>query len=88
VIVDHLVRRRVNYRDARSSLATDREEIEANAFGAALLMPEEWIQDRVDELLREGNSAARILEILASEFDVSKQAMENRLINLGLRAAP
>src|SRR5438309_737026 len=33
-----------NRRDARSSLATDREEIEANTFAAHLLMPEEMVR--------------------------------------------
>jgi Zn-dependent peptidase ImmA (M78 family) len=86
VIVDHLVRGRVNMRDERSSLATSREEIEANGFAAALLMPAEWISADVEGRL--GQSAARLIDDLAKRYDVSTQAMELRLINLGYRSTP
>ncbi|MHB1739173.1 MAG: ImmA/IrrE family metallo-endopeptidase [Actinomycetes bacterium] len=86
VIVDHLVRGRVNLRDARSSLATSREEIDANGFAAALLMPAEWIAADVEG--RAGDAAGRLVAELAKRYDVSTQAMELRLINLGYRSAP
>lgn len=86
VIVDHLVRGRVDMRDQRSSLATSQEEIEANGFAAALLMPPEWISADIENSL--GATASRTVESLALRYDVSSQAMELRLINLGYRSAP
>ena len=86
VIVDHLVRARVNLRNTESSLATNREEIEANQFGAALLMPAEWIFADVEERL--SMAPGRATTDLGRRYRVSTQAMELRLINLGIRAAP
>ena len=86
IIVDHLVRGRVNLRDERSSLAPSREEIEANGFAAALLMPADWISADLEGSL--GEAAGRTVEGLAKRYNVSTQAMEWRLINLGYRAAP
>ena len=86
IIVDHLVRGRVNMRDERSSLATSREEIEANGFAAALLMPAEWISTDVNGSL--GGAPGRTVESLAERYNVSEQAMEFRLVNLGYRSAP
>ena len=86
IIVDHLVRARVNLRDSESSLATSSEEIEANGFGAALLMPSEWIFRDVDDRLP--MAAGRLVNNLSKLYRVSTQAMELRLINLGIRAAP
>lgn len=87
MIVDHLTRVRVNLRDETSSLATSSEEIAANQFAASLLMPREWIHDAVDAAVGK-LSSSRLVEELATQFGVSTQAMEFRLINLGLRAAP
>ena len=86
VIVDHLTRARVNLRDETSSMATDREEIAANQFAASLLMPADWVHDEVEQ--RMGMPTGRLISELASQFFVSEQAMEYRLMNLGLRAAP
>ncbi len=88
VIVDHMVRARVNFRDLTSSQATDREEIEANRFAAALLMPGDWVAELLGHTIPQARSTTRVVELLADRFEVSRQAMENRLINLGLRAAP
>ena len=41
---------RVNLRDKTSSMASDIEEIEANAFAATLLMPEQMIRDQLSQL--------------------------------------
>lgn len=83
LIVDHTMR--VNWRDEKSSMATDIEEIEANAFAAAILMPEAAVRQRVSSHLRERpmNRESLISE-LAREFDVSVEAMGYRLINLGI----
>jgi Zn-dependent peptidase ImmA (M78 family) len=86
IIVDHLVRARVNLRDRESSLATSKEEIEANGFAAALLMPAEWIFEDVEQRLK--MKPARMIPDLADRYSVSTQAMELRLINLGLRSTP
>jgi Zn-dependent peptidase ImmA (M78 family) len=87
VILDQIVR--VNFRDERSSLATDLEEIAANAFAAELLMPAALVAREVDRhlgLVRA--SDARLLKTLAEAFDVSKAAMGIRLVNLGLQSTP
>ena len=76
---------RVNFRDRTSSMATDREEIEANAFAAVLLMPEPMVRQELDRLpadtRRDPDATAGAL---ADRFDVSTTAMGFRLINLGL----
>jgi Zn-dependent peptidase ImmA (M78 family) len=83
LIVDHLVR--INRRNEISSSATDREEIEANAFAAALLMPASLIEAAVRRELDRGiNIVERLTQLLANEFDVSAEAMSWRLINLGI----
>ena len=68
-----------------SSAATDTEEIEANSFAAALLMPRIWVQAAVDRELQFGiNDRDELTLSLAKEFDVSTEAMRFRLINLGI----
>jgi len=68
---------RVNLRDGSAS----REEIEANAFAAELLMPTEYIThdtkryDRIDQAT---------IQRLARRYQVSQKAMEIKLTNLGL----
>ncbi len=81
VILDQLVR--VNYRDEKSSLATDQEEIAANAFAAELLMPEALVAMEVERHLGlVGTSDVKLIKKLALMFDVSKDAMGFRLVNL------
>src|SRR5262249_6862121 len=83
-------RARVNFRDGLSSMATDQEEIDANAFAAALLMPARWVRSDFESVVRNAavNSEEELAEDLAVRFSVSRQAMHFRLINLGLIAAP
>jgi Zn-dependent peptidase ImmA (M78 family) len=91
LIVDHNVR--IDRRDEVSSIGTDSEEIEANAFGAALLMPHPFVIDHVEDFvsrtrkLGAGFSRDDLVSELAREFDVSTEAMGFRLINLGILAA-
>jgi Zn-dependent peptidase ImmA (M78 family) len=74
---------RLNWRDESSSLATDPEEIEANASAAQLLMPESLVRGFVRE--PGGRQPMdRLIRDMAKTFDVSVQAMQYRLINLGL----
>jgi hypothetical protein len=84
--VDHVVRARINARDHRSSLATDREEIEANRFAAALLMPPDFVEAQVLRVMKRGLGEIATIDALARKFGVSPQAMEIRLTNLGMRA--
>lgn len=83
LFLDHV---RVNLRDVASSLGTDRQEREANAFAAALLMPQAEVRSEVRRVLDRGGLAdSRLIADLALLFDVSEQAMDFRLVNLGLR---
>lgn len=83
-------RARINFRDGMSAMATDQEEIDANAFAAALLMAAGWVRVAYEKIVRdtEINSEDELAEILAASFGVSQQAMHFRLINLGLIASP
>lgn len=73
---------RVDMRDRRSSLATDREEIEANTFAAALLMPRDMVVR--EAAVRSHLDQDKVIDELASLLAVSRAAMGYRLINLGL----
>lgn len=69
----------VDYRDERSTSGTAEEERFANAFAANLLMP----RSAVESLQAEGTPDF----LLAKRFGVSREAMLNRLDNLGLLKA-
>lgn len=90
LIVDHAVR--VNWRDEVSGMATDRQEIQANAFAAELLMPRGFVIDALEKYLDGVTRTGRVMSHedlisqLAREFDVSAEAMGYRLINLGILA--
>lgn len=80
------VDRRVRFRDSNSSQGTIKEEIEANNFAAELLMPETFVLQEAVRLRgrrRLPLSDEELIEELASIFQVSRQAMEVRLANLG-----
>jgi Zn-dependent peptidase ImmA (M78 family) len=83
-------RARVNFRDGLSTMATNQEEIAANAFAAALLMPAGWVRSAFENVVRNMsiNTEEELAEVLAARFGVSRQAMHFRLINLGLIASP
>lgn len=66
----------VEHRNLLSSAGTDSEEVYANKFAAALLMPRSEVMSRFTQ----GGTAAS----LAAEFGVSADAMHFRLVNLGL----
>ncbi len=76
----------VVFRDRSSSLGTDAEEIEANQFAAALLMPETLVLSEVKALVASSKSrnGDRWVKQLAKQFDVSPQSMQFRLANLGV----
>lgn len=73
--------RRFN-RDKVSGQATDRREIEANGFAAALLMPKEFLDDDLKGV--KPPLKARQVDGLAKRYRVSQQAMIFRLMNLGV----
>lgn len=73
----------VRARDDHSSEGVYREEIEANAFAAELLMPVEILQSKVPAPLDLFCHTDRISE-LARRFEVSPEAMTHRLTHLGL----
>lgn len=67
-------------RNQLSGEATDVREMEANAFAASLLMPQDFIVKAVRDLPLPIRSEA--VEELARQFKVSQQAMTFRLQNL------
>jgi Zn-dependent peptidase ImmA (M78 family) len=76
----------LRFRDGASATGTDREEREANAFAAALLMPADWVRDHFMDMVRARRAVDEdtVVTRLARQFDVSEQAMRFRLVNLGL----
>ena len=73
----------VTYRDSVSSKATDRAEIEANRFAAALLMPAAFIRKDLTKLIDRGATPETAIDTLSNKYKVSRRAMELRLVNLG-----
>jgi Zn-dependent peptidase ImmA (M78 family) len=83
LIVDQSVM--INKRDDVSSQATDTQEIDANRFAADLLMPKKFIRDELIRQTASGiGSREELVTLLARTFDVSNDAMNWRLINLGV----
>jgi Zn-dependent peptidase ImmA (M78 family) len=82
--IGHFVRRSdnpdeyayVDFRGPLSSAGMEEEEIYANTFAASLLMPEEDVRRFEREGLNDIEMAIR--------FDVSREAMQYRLKNLGI----
>lgn len=83
---DVFVDAKVNFRNRLSSMGVDREEIEANAFAAELLMPSDLVSSEFYKLFDPNKSVdhAAPIDELASRFKVSPEAMSFRLKNLGL----
>lgn len=74
----------VLFRDGLASEGSNRVEIDANAFAAALLMPRRAVEQHFREELGRGARISAVTKSLAQTFDVSAQAMGFRLVNLGL----
>lgn len=87
MFVDKTLRQRavVVRRDGRSSKGTDKDEVEANRFAAELLMPRDFVEGEVRKRLARKSTPSRaaLVSDLAKFFEVSSQAMEYRLVNLG-----
>lgn len=72
------------YRNKKSSLGTDRLEVEANAFASAFLLPEKLLGGEVKAPVDPLDEAQ--LQHLASRYAVSVQAVVYRLMRLNLMA--
>lgn len=70
-------------RNHRSSEAIDPEEIHANRFAASLLMPRAMVLQELGGAIVDYEDETTVRK-LARAFGVSPQAMNYRLINLGL----
>lgn len=91
MFVDETLRQKaiVVKRDGRSSEGTDRHEVEANRFAAELLMPRQMVEEEISKRLSKSKPTSetllkKLVQELATRFNVSNQAMEIRLVNLGL----
>ena len=71
------------FRDGRSSTGQYRQERDANAFAAALLMPESMLRS-VLEAKQYDVEDENDLDEFARTFEVSRQALTYRIANLGL----
>jgi Zn-dependent peptidase ImmA (M78 family) len=80
VFVDSFVR--VNWRAGKSG----RDEVEANAFAAELLMPRQFIEKEIDAAVSRHGTLHRdaLIAELSKKFKVSPEAMSYRLSNLGV----
>lgn len=72
----------VHFRDENSTTGQDIQELEANAFAAAILMPKELLMREIKmHHFDLGDESA--MKELAKLFNVSLQAMTFRMVNLG-----
>lgn len=83
---------RVNFRDATHTTGSASEEMEANRFAAALLMPESLMREAFRRKTSNGfdplgddDESDEVIQKLAREFKVSNQALLIRLGELGLQ---
>ncbi|MET7436173.1 ImmA/IrrE family metallo-endopeptidase [Streptomyces flaveolus] len=65
-----------------ASTPTDREEVEANRFAAALLVPEEVVRRMTAEA--DFQTARQLVDLLAPRFEVSSAVMGFWLMALGI----
>jgi Zn-dependent peptidase ImmA (M78 family) len=72
------------YRNNDSSAGSKEEEVQANAFAAALLMPKEYLNIEFNKLSLTLFDDLKIIYELATSFDVSVMAMSFRLNRLEL----
>lgn len=81
VHVDHIL---INFRDQASSDGTKFEEKEANYFAACLLIPRNFIEVDVKEIMEERKDLMdeRVVAELARKYRVSPQALVYRLAYL------
>jgi len=75
---------RIDYRNAISSEAVEKGEIEANRFSAELLMPKNFLRRDLLRMEPAESDADEVIQTLSIRYKVSRRAMELRLLNLGL----
>ena len=80
VFVDKLFQ--VHFRNENSATGQDNQELEANAFAAAILMPKDLLQTEIQSHHFDLGDETAMKE-LAKLFSVSLQAMTFRMVNLG-----
>lgn len=73
----------VDYRDNQHGGIRSSKEREANMFAASFLIPRESLISEVKKISSKGIFDTEI-ESLAKKYDVSKESMNYRLLNLGL----
>lgn len=77
----------ISLRGKEAELGQEPEEIEANLFAAEMLMPEVFLKRDLEHLSEKAPPDEEAFEKavlkLAKKYEVSKQAMTFRLINLG-----
>jgi Zn-dependent peptidase ImmA (M78 family) len=74
---------RIRLRDDVSSQGTDDHEREANLFAATLLMPKRFLEEDLRNEEYVDLFGDHFLPEIAKKYDVSSQALVNRLKNLG-----
>jgi len=79
----HIDRAVVKLRDHASNKGEDPDEVEANGFAAELLMPAEFLSDDLRKLTLTDLLDDRKMQQIAKKYQVSVQAMTNRLVSLG-----
>ena len=76
----------IKLRSDQSSTGTDVEEIEANVFAAELLMPASFLYKDLAQYgtldFMDEETLNDVLTVLAEKYEVSKQALTYRLVNL------
>lgn len=76
---------KVMYRDESSSTGELKQEREANAFAAAILMPKEMLLKEIQKFHFDlAGEDEDMIKKLAAKFEVSTQAMTYRIANLNL----
>jgi len=75
----------INMRASSPSITLDKKELEANQFAAELLMPSQFIESQITEVLDENPDieVEDLIKKLSRQFEVSQNAMEYRLKQLG-----
>jgi Zn-dependent peptidase ImmA (M78 family) len=79
--VDDIFISKVHFRNESSSTGEVRKEREANSFAAAILMPEKFIEEEIDNL-EKSLTVEEVIKELSKIFKVSEVAMTYRLTNL------
>lgn len=72
----------IHFRDEHSTTGTDSKEIQANAFAAELLMPEDAVRKEIRDLKGIDLHDSAAVSRLADKFGVSQAAITVRLVSL------